>query len=107
MAVAATDRHMPALQRKSGFAMARKAEIGGHEALYGMAVLTTVLVGSSGELAFKHVCAAVPAGLVLDAISGGLTGRQMTFIAGHRGVFALQRIGALCMCGDCERGRLP
>jgi len=107
VALDATDRDVPALQWESGLAVARKAEIGGHEPLHGMAVLTAVLVGNACELALVDVCVAVQAELILDAVLRGLAGWAMTLVAGHGDVLSQERIRALHVGCNRKRGRFP
>ena len=95
VALATTDRYVPALKRKLGLAMARQGEIGRRPTLHGMAVFATVLMGQDGELGLMSIHVAIQTDLELHAVLRRLAGGTVALVAGHGRMFPQQGIRAL------------
>lgn len=107
MAIAATDRGVASLQGELALAMPGQGERRRREAIHGVAILATVLMGRAGELVLVRVNVAVHAALELDLILCGFAGRAVAFLAGHGGMLSEKGIPALGVGRDRIGGWLP
>lgn len=83
---------MAAGEREARLLMARQRVAGWAVALHRVATLATVIVRRSGKLSGVRIRVAVRAARELDTVERGLARRRVTFLAGHSGVLALERI---------------
>ena len=107
VAISAADRRVATLQWKSGLAVLSKGEVGWHEAFCGVTILATVLVRSSGKLAFVNIGVTIEASLELDFVLRRFARRTVTLVARHRSMLPSQGIGAPGVSRYRESGWLP